>query len=68
MVYHYVKQLQERFNLFPDGDRYHTETCPLICRANQWTGFCMITAIVMKELISFSYTMKLFLSGSVMLN
>ena len=32
-----------------DGDRYHTETSPLICGANQWTGFYMITASVMKE-------------------
>ena len=30
--------------------RYHVETSLLICRANQWTGFCMITASVMKEL------------------
>ena len=27
------------------------ETSPLICRANQWTGFFMTTASVMKELI-----------------
>ena len=26
------------------------ETSPLICRANQWTGFYMITASVMKDL------------------
>ena len=26
------------------------ETRPLICSANQWTGFCMITAFVMKGL------------------
>ena len=26
------------------------ETSPLICGANQWTGFYMITASVMKEL------------------
>ena len=37
--------------LFHDGSRYHIETSPLICRANQWTGFYMITASVMKELI-----------------
>ena len=36
--------------LFHDGDRYHIETSPLICSANQWTGFYMITASVMKEL------------------
>ena len=35
--------------LFHDGDRYRTETSPL---ANQWTGFYMITASVLKELIS----------------
>ena len=37
--------------LFHDGVRYHLEISPLICRANQWTGFYMITASVMKELI-----------------
>ena len=26
------------------------ETSPLICGANQWTGFYIITASVMKEL------------------
>ena len=35
---------------FQDGGRYHIETSPLICRANQWTGFYMITASVLKEL------------------
>ena len=35
---------------FHDGGRYHIETSPLICSANQWTGFYMITASVMKEL------------------
>ena len=29
---------------------YLLETSPLICRANQWTGFYMIMASVMKEL------------------
>ena len=32
---------------------HHIETSPLVCRANQWTGFYMITASVMKELICF---------------
>ena len=36
--------------LFHDGDRYHIETSPLICRANQLTGLYMIMAPVMKEL------------------
>ena len=31
---------------FQDGGRYyHTETSPLICSANQWTGFYMITGL-----------------------
>ena len=29
-------------NWIHDGDPYHTETTPFICRANQWTGFYMI--------------------------
>ena len=33
--------------LFQDGGRYHTETSPLICSANQWTDNI---APVMKEL------------------
>ena len=35
---------------FHDGGRYHIEISPLICSANQWTGFYMITASVMKGL------------------
>ena len=34
------------------GGRYHIETSPLICSANQWTSFYMIWASVMKELNS----------------
>ena len=30
------------------------ETIPMICRVNQWTGFYMITASVMKGLNAFS--------------
>ena len=30
---------------------YHIENSPLICSANQWTGFYMITASVMKGLM-----------------
>ena len=44
--------------LFHDGGRYHIETSPLICRADQWTGFYMITASVMKELIQHSRAAK----------
>ena len=39
--------------LFHDGAHFHIETSPVIFGANQWTGFCMITASVMKELILF---------------
>ena len=42
--------MQKR-ELFHDGGRYHVETSPLICPANQWTGFYMVTASVMKELM-----------------
>ena len=47
-------KLQERktvqIYLFHDGGRYRIEISPLICRANQWTGFYIITVSVMKEL------------------
>ena len=33
-----------------DGGCYHIGTSPLIFRANQWTGFYMISASIMKEL------------------
>ena len=35
---------------FHDGDRCHIKTSPLICSSNQWTGFFMIMASVVKEL------------------
>ena len=41
--------LKTLLNSFMEG-HYHIETSPLICSANQWTGFYMITASVMKEL------------------
>ena len=44
--------------LFHDGGRYHIETSPLICGANHWTGFYMITVSVMKELNLDSWTYK----------
>ena len=34
---------------------YHIETSPLICSANQWTGFYMIGPSVMKELKAAQY-------------
>ena len=36
---------------FHDGGRYHIETSPMICRANQWSGFYMITASLIKGLM-----------------
>ena len=36
--------------LFRGGGPYHIETSPLICSANQWSGFYMIGTSVMKEL------------------
>ena len=36
--------------LFHDGGSYHMVTNPLICMANQWTGFYMIRTFVMEEL------------------
>ena len=32
-------------------DGFHIETSPLICGANQWTGFYLVTASVVKGLI-----------------
>ena len=49
-------------SLFKDGDLYHIETIPLICRANQWTGFYMIRTFVMEELKPYNLMMTLFSS------
>ena len=55
----------KRKQLFHDGSRYHIETSALICRANQWTGFNMITAFVMKELNSNFHTSEMDGTGRV---
>ena len=47
---------EEQVKLFHDGGHYHIETSPLICSANQWTGFYMITASVMKGLRQNSFS------------
>ena len=39
--------------LFHEGGPYHIEASPLICSANQLTGFYVIEASVMKELCCF---------------
>ena len=51
------------------------ETSPLICSANQWSGFYMITVSVMKELNHEqilkkipSFDRKIFISDSVKTN
>ena len=44
--------------MFHDGGCYHIETSPLICGLNQWTGFCMITASVMKELMIYFFAFQ----------
>ena len=46
----YMLVIKIELYLFHDGGRYRIETSPLICIENQWTGFYMITASVMKEL------------------
>ena len=53
--FHNCDRFQNHWKMFNshDGGRYHIETSPLICWANQWTGFYMITASVMKELSFF---------------
>ena len=38
-----------RSPLFHEGGPYHIKTSPFIWSANQWTGFYMIAASVMKE-------------------
>ena len=43
-------EFQVRNQLFHDGCPYPIKTSPLICRANQWTGFYMIRTSVMKDL------------------
>ena len=39
----YVHKVTCQLFNFHDGGRYHIETSPLICGANQWTGFYKIT-------------------------
>ena len=36
--------------IFHEGGSYHIEASPLICRANQWTGFYMLETFVMEHL------------------
>ena len=45
---------QRRTSLFHYGNPYHIESSPLICSANQWIGFYMMGASVLKELRTLS--------------
>ena len=40
------------FTFFHDEGPYGIETSPLICRANHYTGFYMVSTSVMKEVIA----------------
>ena len=44
-----VALLKQNLWAVNDWDPYHIKYNPLICRANQWTGFNMIRTSVMKE-------------------
>ena len=46
MIFYWTPEIQP----FHVGGRYHIETSPLLCKANQWTGFYMISASVVKTL------------------
>ena len=44
-----VAMTSSKHYFFHGGGPYHIETSPLICRANQWTGFYMIETSVVKD-------------------
>ena len=44
-------QLKLNLNFFHDRGSYHIETSPLLCSANQWTGFYMKGTSVMKDIM-----------------
>ena len=52
LIWKFCAQTLITFWLFHDGGRFHIETSSLICTANQWTGFYMITASILKGLNS----------------
>ena len=48
---HQRNTIRTRYHqLLDDRGHYHIETSPLICIANQWTGFYMIGTSIIKEL------------------
>ena len=56
------KWVKYPFKTFHGGGPCHIETSPLICWANQWTGFYMVGITVMKELIHPIFLLNLQLS------
>ena len=56
-----IQQIVEGCKSSHDGGCHYIETSPLICFANQWTGFYMITASVMKELRASVFHLLLYL-------
>ena len=44
------KSKDTSLKLFHDGVHYHIETSLLICRTNEWTGFCMIGTSFIQEI------------------
>ena len=59
----YMKVQSTNSFIFHNGGSCRIETSPLICSANQWTGFCMTGTSVMKysRLSSSTYNESLFL-------
>ena len=55
---HKIKKSDNQWNCI--YVRYHIETSPLICSANQWTGFYMMAASVMKESTMFTFHISIF--------
>ena len=53
-----INEICKTAKLFHDRGRYHIETSPLICSANQWTGFYMIETTVMNDLNCDNYFCK----------
>ena len=59
----YMKVQSINSFIFHNGGSCRTETSPLICSVNQWTGFCMIGTSIMKysRRSSSTYNESLFL-------
>ena len=51
LKYIYFYHIIFRFSKLTLSGPYQIKISPLICRANQWTGFYMIGASVLKELV-----------------